>query len=288
LALKGKVTTQYHGFNLRKSLVFFQFITAIIMVGGILTIRHQIAFMKSQNLGFDTERLIVVKAASYLEEGTEEAYEKRAVSFKHLLLQHPQIMNITESGFVPGQEIVWRQGLVRRVQTDPDAADTYHVFAVDERFFDTYAMELVSGQVFSNTFRPSDAVVINETAARHLGFEKPEDAVNEEIYVDIDGHNKARIAGVIENYHHLSLRNDFQPQIFFYRTATWSYFTVKLAGQNLPEEIDIIRKGFSGAFPDNPFDYFFLRDFFNAQYEADLRFEKIFGLFSLLAIFISV
>ena len=285
-ALKGKIVTQSNGINLRKGLVLFQFITAIIMITGLFTIRQQITFMKTQDLGFDTERLMVIKAASYLKEGTDQAYEKRSVAFKNLLLQHPQISNVSESGFVPGQEIAWRQGMVRRV-IGPGATDTYHVFAVDEHFFGTYDIEVVAGKVFSGTFNSNDAVIINEAAASRLGFAKAEDALGEEIYVDIDGRDKARISGVVKNYHHLSLKNDFQPQVFFYRAATWSYFTVKLAGENLQQEINIIRKEFTAAFPDNPFDYFFLDQFFDAQYQADQRFEKMFGLFSLLAIFIS-
>ena len=287
LALKGRVTAQGHSFNLRKSLVLFQFIAAILMIAGVLTIRRQIIFMKGQNLGFDTERLVVVKPASYLQEGTEQIYDKRAVAFKNLLLLHPQIVNVTESGFVPGQKIVWRQGMVRRVIRKPSTANTYYVFAVDGRFFDTYGMEVIAGRVFSQGFIPSEAVVINEAAARQLGFTKAEDAIGEEIYVETDGNNKGRVSGVIRNYHHLSLSNDFQPQIFFYRAATWSYFTVKVAGQDLPDEINTIKKEFAKTFPDNPFEYFFLDQFFDAQYQADQRFEKVFGLFSLLAIFIS-
>src|SRR5690606_9001106 len=114
-----------------------------------------------------------------------------------------------------------------------------------------------------------------------------EDAVGEEIYVEIDGRDKARIAGVIENYNHLSLKSDYQPQIFFYRGSTWSSFTVKIEGENVTEELNTIKQEFSKAFPDNPFDYFFLDQFFDNQYKADQRFEKMFAVFSLLAIFIS-
>jgi putative ABC transport system permease protein len=53
------------------------------------------------------------------------------------------------------------------------------------------------------------------------------------------------------------------------------------------EELNTIRQEFGKAFPDNPFDYFFLDEFFDNQYKADQRFERMFAVFSLLAIFIS-
>src|SRR5690606_15076998 len=67
----------------------------------------------------------------------------------------------------------------------------------------------------------------------------------------------------------------------------WSSFTVKVEGKNLTEELNTIKQEFSKAFPDNPFDYFFLDQFFDNQYKADQRFEGMFAVFSLLAIFIS-
>ncbi len=285
--LKGKITAQNGGINLRKGLVIFQFVTAMLLISGLLTMRAQIHYMKTQNLGFDTENMVILKAASYLKECSEEAYNSRAAFFKEQLLQHPQIKNVTESGFIPGQEIVWRQGLVRRVLSEPSDINTYHIFAVDERFFTTYGMETVAGSVFSETFAPIDAVIINEAAAHKLGFAEPEEAIGEEIYIEMDGRDKGRIAGVIKNYHHLSLKSDFQPQILFYRPATWSYFSVRVAGKNVPEEINTIRKEFAAAFPDNPFDYFFLDQFFEAQYQADQRFGDLFEIFTLLSILIA-
>ena len=40
-------------------------------------------------------------------------------------------------------------------------------------------------------------------------------------------------------------------------------------------------------FPGNPFIHFFLDDYYNQQYETDQQFGKVFGVFSVLAIFIA-
>jgi putative ABC transport system permease protein len=40
-------------------------------------------------------------------------------------------------------------------------------------------------------------------------------------------------------------------------------------------------------FPGNPFDYYFLDDFFNSQYKAEQQFASIFSLFAILAILIA-
>jgi putative ABC transport system permease protein len=41
------------------------------------------------------------------------------------------------------------------------------------------------------------------------------------------------------------------------------------------------------AFPGNPFEYFFLDDFFNRQYENERKFGKLFTTFSILAVIVS-
>ncbi len=40
-------------------------------------------------------------------------------------------------------------------------------------------------------------------------------------------------------------------------------------------------------FPGNPFEFFFLDDYFNQQYKADLLVGNVFGIFSLLAVFVT-
>ena len=40
-------------------------------------------------------------------------------------------------------------------------------------------------------------------------------------------------------------------------------------------------------FPETPYDYFFLDEFFNKQYDSDRQFGQVFSLFSILAIFVA-
>jgi len=53
------------------------------------------------------------------------------------------------------------------------------------------------------------------------------------------------------------------------------------------ETIKKIETQYKEAFPGNPFDYYFLDDFFDRQYKDDQQFAKIFSLFAILAIVIA-
>lgn len=57
--------------------------------------------------------------------------------------------------------------------------------------------------------------------------------------------------------------------------------------QDLKASIGGIEKLWATIYPQNPFDYFFLDEYFNAQYKNDDQFGKVFTVFSGLAIFIA-
>jgi len=68
---------------------------------------------------------------------------------------------------------------------------------------------------------------------------------------------------------------------------TLSYISVRLNMKNLSQDIASFEREYKDIFPGNAFNYFFLDDYFNRQYQADQRFGNIFGLFTALAIFIA-
>lgn len=53
------------------------------------------------------------------------------------------------------------------------------------------------------------------------------------------------------------------------------------------ETIRQVESKYKEVFPGNPFDYFFLDEFFNSQYKDESQFASIFGLFAMLAILIA-
>jgi len=64
-------------------------------------------------------------------------------------------------------------------------------------------------------------------------------------------------------------------------------FALKLSGTDNKAAIEELQKQYTSFFPGNPFEYFFLDEYFNRQYKADELFGTVFGIFSFLAIFIT-
>jgi putative ABC transport system permease protein len=94
--------------------------------------------------------------------------------------------------------------------------------------------------------------------------------------------------GVIENHHQRSLRDEYNP-ILFFPVQGWAgdYFTINMSLQHAQKTIAFIKDQYELAFPGNQVEYFFLDDYFDRQYASDQQFGKVFGLFSALALFVA-
>jgi putative ABC transport system permease protein len=163
---------------------------------------------------------------------------------------------------------------------------------VNNDFFATYQIKLLAGNSFSPA-SPMDGenkqIIINEKALKQLGFASPQEAINQTLY---NGDTKeGRIIGVIEAYHHESLKESIEAMVVF-RSDWAGYFTLRIqpgeeSVQNIAQTIEIAKKKYESLFPGNPFEYFFLDDLFNQKYQADKQFGQVFGLFAVLAIVVA-
>jgi putative ABC transport system permease protein len=126
---------------------------------------------------------------------------------------------------------------------------------------------------------------MNESAVSSLGIQKPEQALGKQLITWRD--SISQVVGIIKNHHQLSLRHGQSPTVYFLRPAGGNFYSVKVNPQQISQTIAAIKDDFETFFPGNPFDYFFLDEYFNRQYLADQRFGQIFGIFSGLAILIA-
>ena len=66
-----------------------------------------------------------------------------------------------------------------------------------------------------------------------------------------------------------------------------SIIRLKSIASNYTKALARIQESWESAFPNSPFDYFFLDDYFNSQYQSDQQFALIFSFFACLAILIA-
>ena len=284
-ALKGRMDATTRGHGLRRTLVVLQFGISVVLIAGTLLVYRQVSFMRSQPLGADLDRVLVVKAPVV----RDSLYGPKAEAFKAALLAYPAIAGVTASSSVPGGSIGWAVDAIRRKGVSPDQAPASHIIGVDYDFVKTYRLRLLAGRDFSRQFgRDRKGLILNEAAVRVLGFASPQAAIGQPMVWDYrpDGEGFT-VIGVIRNFHQQGLQHPFDPILLTVDHAQDAYFAGKLRPQATQATLGQMQALYRQFFPGNPFDYFYLDDHFARQYQADQRFGEVFTLFAGLAVLLA-
>jgi putative ABC transport system permease protein len=278
-ALKEKYFSSGKRFNVRNLLVVAQFSISIILIAGTLIIVRQMNFIQNRNMGYDREQILVVELRDI-------KLQDHFPSIKNSILRIPQVLGATFSDSLPNDIVPMLQASVEE-GTFPDSGDRFSFYynVVDQDFLDVYGITLLYGRNFSEKYarEGEESVIINETAARQLGWKEPLGKKYQVNWIAPNG----RVIGVIKDFHFQSLRQTIEPLTLLFDTVGNSHLSLKLNPTNLKNTIASVKNIIESYKPDFPFTYYFLDDSFNNMYREDKKLGNLFGGFSLLAVFIS-
>jgi putative ABC transport system permease protein len=285
--LKGKLKSSIRGIVLRKGLVVAQFMASVALIAGTFIVYSQLNFMMSRNLGMNINQVLVVERPGISD--TNEIARNTAIDvFRNELKKNPSVEAVTASLTVPGKQREYK-ATVKRYGGSVNDSTIVRINGADYDFLDVFKMKLIAGRNFSKDY-PKDrdtSVIITEMAARLLGFKKPEDAIGKTLLIPQFGDFKPIVIGVVNDYHQVSFKKLLDPSLFICAPYWGEFYSMRLNTNHLSQTVQHVRKSWSTAFPGNPFEYFFLDDYFNQQYSNEQQFEKLFTTFAILAIIIS-
>ncbi|MCF0064573.1 permease prefix domain 2-containing transporter [Dyadobacter chenwenxiniae] len=274
--LKGRFTTSAKGVMLRKGLVTVQFTISITMIIATIVVYTQLDFMRSHDLGFSKNQTLVIQSGVGRERDVFEAS----------IMDLAGVRSATASAAVPGGLNPQAFSKLENKRGEMQAANL-DVYRVDFDFITQYGLKIVAGRSFSKKFATDStrALVINEAAAKMLGYATPGEAVGKQFD---QWDRQGTIIGVVKNFHFKSLQENIKP-LTFRLIDFWNgkLLSVQVDGKNVKQTLSAIENKWRTMHPDQPFSYYFLDEFYDRQYRADERFEALFLNFAVLAIFIS-
>jgi putative ABC transport system permease protein len=280
--LKGKLGNATRGISLRKALTVFQFVMALAMLISTFTVFRQLRFMKDQDLGFSLDNKLIIRAPRV----RDASFGSRLKTFKEVLLKNPEISHFSMATDVPGQQVWWDAGGITRKGANDNK--NYQIVGIDYDYIPLFNLKMAAGRNFSHDF-PSDssALILNETASLWLGFTSPAAAIGQQ--VDYWG-KMYTVVGVLKDYHQQSVKQAFEPHIFRFMPTgrdVRGLFVLKMNTKNTSQNLAEIKKQFDEFFPGNPFEFYFLDEYYNRQYRSDELFGTVFAIFSFLAILVT-
>ncbi|RDC65564.1 ABC transporter permease [Adhaeribacter pallidiroseus] len=276
--LKGSLSLGAKGGGLRQALVVCQFTISLMLLVGTMMVYRQLNFMKDQNLGFEKEQMLVLPVR-----GTSMAdnYEQIKSEFQ----RHPAVVSATTSASVPGQE-VQNFAVSLKDEADDKGQSMYYLFT-DFDFLKTYGIPIIAGRNFDKTIQTDkeSAFLINEKAVKAFGWATPEEAIGKKLAAGFGGDGE--IIGVYKDFHYRSLQAPIEPLIMAMVPWRLNTISLRLNTKDLPATMAFVQKKWQELFPQNPYEYAFLDEEFNKQYQADEKIGRIFLVFTAIAIFIA-
>jgi putative ABC transport system permease protein len=256
--LKGTPTARFSSSVIRNGLVVFQFSAAILLISATGIIYTQMQFIRHRDLGYNREKVLTVHATNFIGDG--------ATIFQQQVEQLPGVVSGTMTGYLPNTLHPGTRGFFRDASRQATATILMGDWRIDTGYVTTLGLKIVAGRNFlPGLATDSSGVLVNETAARLLGFPNP---LGKLIYAG----GPFQILGVVKDFNAGSMHEKIEPLVFtLSRDPSAISFRVHTADlQGLIGQIRARYKALAGP-AAQPFSYTFMEDDFNNLYAADQR-----------------
>lgn len=275
-ALKGKLQLGKSGAFFRQALVVVQFCISVFLIVGTIVIYNQMSYVKSKDLGYDKEQSVVIPL------NNNDIYNNMQ-AFKNDLLGKNNIQSVSYMSGEPGG---FHDMHTYEVEGQRDVFKSRSEFA-DFEYVKTLGLKIVAGRDFSPQMATdtTDAALINETAAKKLGF-TPAEAVGKWIKNNMRDSTRRKIIGVVKDFNFISLKETMDALVIS-PSIDRRVAVIKLKPGNVSASLGTIKSAYARVAPAYPLEYTFLDQKFDTLYKNDLRQQTILSVFSGLAIFIA-
>ena len=275
--LKGTLNRGTRAGWVRNFLVVVQFSASMVIIIGTMVVYKQVDFMLTRNLGFNKDNILVIRRPDVLKDGQEV--------FKNTLLEHPNVSMVAHSNTIPGK--VYPERSYR-----PKGNDESFVFKfnhVGHTFHDVMELKLMKGRFFSKEHRlDSNAVVINEAAAKAFGFENP---IGQELTSPWHAGELLTIIGVVRDFNFESLHKKIEPiamELMPENSNQGGFITVRInSDENIRKTMQYIEKTWAKHSNGKLFESFFFDNDYEKLYQSEIATGRVLVVFASLSIFIA-
>jgi putative ABC transport system permease protein len=276
MILKGKMRNSGGEMFARKGLVIFQFAISIFLIVGVLVIYRQIKYVQGKDLGYGKDHVIRMDCEGKLVDTEEE--------FVAQLKKVPGVVNAAFTMNIMVGRNYGNYGLSWDGKNPSDKI-YFEGFGAGYDFTETMGMKITEGRSFSKNYGDeSDKILLNEEAVRIMGLKNP---VGKTVQLFGDPH---QVVGVIKDFHFESLRETVKPlymTLLKQDSSPWNKMMIRIQAGREAETLERIRNFYESYNPGFPFEFHFLDDLYEKQYNAELRIGTLSKYFAGLAILIS-
>jgi len=271
--LKGAVKSTQTDLNVKKGLVVFQFSITVVLIVCSLVVAHQMDFVRNKNLGYAKEELVSLKVNS------DQFLQIYQVA-QNVLQQNSNVIDMTAGDVLDND-----YGSVPITPAGAETGIAMNLMGGYFNYFTTLGIEMSEGRDFSAQ-HPADTstgIIINEAALRTFGWDE---SLGQRLQVNSDINGE--IIGVVRDFHFRSLHDPIEPLVVVVPRTYMSNIILRVNPRtSVSELVASLKQDWNSIAPEQPFQFSFLDDALNKEYEADVKFSRLIHFFSWLAICIA-
>jgi putative ABC transport system permease protein len=271
-SVKGRMKSAQENVLFRRSLIAFQMAISLTALGAAIIIFRQVDYFFNKELGYNKEAMVsLVLPREWNDNGLRKMETLRENIVAVSGVKNASISYELLNGMVGFSNRMYREG------SSVEDAVSVKILQTDEYFAQTYQIKMAEGKFFqeeSGSFR-EDRIVLNESAARALGYTNAADAVGEKaMFFGFD--NPAEIGGIVDDFHFESLHEAIRPLAFIHvrNTNTYRYLNISTEASLLSESIVSVEDVFQQAFPGAVFEFEMMDDTLRKLYATEIRLKK--------------
>lgn len=266
----------------RNGLVVFQFTISVVLIICTIVVFEQLKYEQNKDLGLNKENVVVIANTKRLGNNEE--------SFREELTKQPGVIDASISSSIPTKGNFGDSYVAESAGTDKPLVSDIDLssFMVDNNFVTTLKMQILDGRNFSTEFNDSASVIINETAAKQIGWKEPVGK-----YLAYPGNaQRFKVIAVVKDFNVTSLHELVEPFALF-NTASKTYnlhtsfVSVRFQPGKINEEISGLEAMWKKFAPATPLDFSFLDSEFDGLYRSEQHMGTVFGIFTFLSIFVA-
>ena len=272
--LKGSFKAGRYAGLPRQILVVLQFTVSLTLIIGTIIVFRQIMYTKDRPVGYSREGLFTVGINT---PELNQHYEAlRTELIQKGLAEDVAASSMNLTGFNNGNSLKWRG------RTPDQDAIMFRNVNVSLDYGKTIRWDILRGRDFSRDYpTDSNAMIINDTAARVLGFKDP---VGEA--VTFFG-KQYHIIGVAANMVNNSPYEKIDPAIFLVSPNVYNIIVRIKPGLGTSTALAEMATVFRKYNPASPFIYEFVDKAYEAKFRAEQQIGNLASVFTALAILIS-
>jgi putative ABC transport system permease protein len=219
---------------------------------------------------------------------TDEAH-RQYDALKKELEKSSIVKSVSGTSYVPGYQI-FNDMMYYPDGGSMDKAVDIRRNQVDAGYMELLNIKMLAGRTFTDNrvMEKENKLILNKTAASKLGF-TPEKIVGQNLHFDWEGKKyDFQVIGVMEDFNQTSLHEAIQPTLFEVPDSTkrYDYMIASISSANFDEAVRSVEKTWKGLISDTPFEYSFLDQNIEKQYNDDRKVSSIITTFGLIAMII--